>query len=172
MISAVLTTGYGAPGRTRTCDPRLRRPMLYPAELRARITRSGSNQTVDASCLDVRRRNYGILIRTALMCRENESNGRGREIIRAYASTLWAVIASRRRSPRKTRRRTQTESIPRRFESATIPTVAARFTSSANLTPMVGVEGFEPPTSCSQSRRATRLRYTPMTFLINGLLNF
>ena len=28
--------------------------------------------------------------------------------------------------------------------------------------PMVGVEGFEPPTSCSQSRRATRLRYTPI----------
>ena len=26
---------------------------------------------------------------------------------------------------------------------------------------VVGVEGFEPPTSCSQSRRATRLRYTP-----------
>ena len=26
----------GAPCRTRTCDPRLRRPMLYPAELRAR----------------------------------------------------------------------------------------------------------------------------------------
>ena len=28
---------------------------------------------------------------------------------------------------------------------------------------MVGVEGFEPPTSCSQSRRATRLRYTPFS---------
>jgi hypothetical protein len=28
---------------------------------------------------------------------------------------------------------------------------------------VVGVEGFEPPTSCSQSRRATRLRYTPTT---------
>ena len=28
---------------------------------------------------------------------------------------------------------------------------------------MVGVEGFEPPASCSQSRRATRLRYTPKT---------
>ena len=27
--------GYGAPGRTRTCNPRLRRPMLYPVELRA-----------------------------------------------------------------------------------------------------------------------------------------
>ena len=25
----------------------------------------------------------------------------------------------------------------------------------------VGVEGFEPPASCSQSRRATKLRYTP-----------
>src|SRR5689334_7059207 len=25
----------------------------------------------------------------------------------------------------------------------------------------VGVEGFEPPTSCSQSKCATRLRYTP-----------
>ena len=27
--------GNGAPGRIRTCDRRLRRPMLYPAELRA-----------------------------------------------------------------------------------------------------------------------------------------
>jgi hypothetical protein len=27
----------GAPGRTRTCDPRLRRPVLYPPELRARV---------------------------------------------------------------------------------------------------------------------------------------
>ena len=31
---------------------------------------------------------------------------------------------------------------------------------------MVGVEGFEPPTSCSQSRRATRLRYTPFKIRI------
>jgi hypothetical protein len=37
---------------------------------------------------------------------------------------------------------------------------------------LVGVEGFEPPTSCSQSRRATKLRYTPTTFFVNGLLNF
>jgi hypothetical protein len=29
--------GNGAPGRTRTCDPRLRRPVLYPTELRAHI---------------------------------------------------------------------------------------------------------------------------------------
>ena len=26
---------------------------------------------------------------------------------------------------------------------------------------MVGVTGFEPATSCSQNKRATRLRYTP-----------
>ena len=28
----------GAPDRTRTCDPRLRRPVLYPTELRARAS--------------------------------------------------------------------------------------------------------------------------------------
>ena len=33
---------------------------------------------------------------------------------------------------------------------------------------MVGVEGFEPPTSCSQSRRATRLRYTPSLSLFSA----
>ena len=36
---------------------------------------------------------------------------------------------------------------------------------------LVGVEGFEPPTSCSQSRRATRLRYTPMTDFEQGCNN-
>ncbi len=28
---------------------------------------------------------------------------------------------------------------------------------------VVGMEGFEPPTSCSQSRRATKLRYIPLS---------
>ena len=27
---------------------------------------------------------------------------------------------------------------------------------------LVGARGFEPPTSCSQSKRATRLRYAPI----------
>ena len=36
--------------------------------------------------------------------------------------------------------------------------VRRRKTSPAS----VGMRGFEPPTSCSQSRRATRLRYTPI----------
>ena len=63
---------FGTPDRIRTCNRRLRRPMLYPVELRALV-----------------------------------------------------------------------------------PVTACLFCA------MVGVEGFEPPTSCSQSRRATRLRYTP-----------
>ena len=39
---------------------------------------------------------------------------------------------------------------------------------------MVGVEGFEPPTYCSQSSRATRLRYTPpdcVTLRLSALSN-
>ena len=34
--------------------------------------------------------------------------------------------------------------------------------SSPHCDPMVGTTGFEPATSCSQSRRATRLRHVPM----------
>ncbi len=33
---------------------------------------------------------------------------------------------------------------------------------------VVGIEGFEPPTFCSQSRRATRLRYIPTFFFTSG----
>ena len=33
---------------------------------------------------------------------------------------------------------------------------------------MVGVKRFELPTSCSQSRRATRLRYTPTEMSLPG----
>ena len=41
-ITATTCSGAkgGAPGRTRTCDPRLRRPVLYPTELRARAEAS------------------------------------------------------------------------------------------------------------------------------------
>ncbi len=34
MYYAVTVGEYGDPGRTRTCDIRFRKPMLYPAELR------------------------------------------------------------------------------------------------------------------------------------------
>ncbi len=34
-INSLKHWAFGAPGRIRTCDPRLRRPLLYPTELRA-----------------------------------------------------------------------------------------------------------------------------------------
>ena len=42
MHAEQLTDRNGAPGRIRTCDPRLRRPMLYPTELRAHALFSSS----------------------------------------------------------------------------------------------------------------------------------
>jgi hypothetical protein len=44
----------GAPGRTRTCDPRLRRPMLYPAELRAHPERPWSLAARDGRGREIR----------------------------------------------------------------------------------------------------------------------
>ena len=44
------------------------------------------------------------------------------------------------------------------FASACLSVVSSRKQSG-----LVGVRGFEPPTSCSQSKRATGLRYTPRT---------
>ena len=41
-VAGVSGWRVGAPGRIRTCDPRLRRPMLYPTELRARALFSRS----------------------------------------------------------------------------------------------------------------------------------
>jgi hypothetical protein len=44
--SPPLSNGFrGAPGRTRTCDPRLRRPSLYPTELRG----PGPRQSIQMS---------------------------------------------------------------------------------------------------------------------------
>lgn len=39
-IARFFNDSASTPGRTRTCDPRLRRPLLYPAELRALVTRT------------------------------------------------------------------------------------------------------------------------------------
>ena len=38
--------------------------------------------------------------------------------------------------------------------------------------PLVGAEGFEPPTLCSQSRCATRLRYAPTVVSVDCSVNF
>ena len=44
-----------------------------------------------------------------------------------------------------------------------IPNRYHKMSADKNYKPqqLVGVEGFEPPTPCSQSKCATRLRYTP-----------
>ena len=75
----------GAPDRNRTCNPRLRRPVLYPVELRAQCS--------------------------------------------AAFHALRTSISE----------------------------------ATQALGELVGVEGFEPTTSSSQSWRATRLRYTPQS---------
>ena len=36
---------------------------------------------------------------------------------------------------------------------------------------MVGARGFEPPASCPQNRRATRLRHAPISDLLNMLFS-
>jgi putative ABC transport system permease protein len=41
-LAVTLVTVGGAPGRIRTCDPKLRRLVLYPTELRARAARSSA----------------------------------------------------------------------------------------------------------------------------------
>src|SRR5437868_192142 len=38
----------GVPGRTRTCDPRFRKPMLYPAELRGHSRQRGAPERTTA----------------------------------------------------------------------------------------------------------------------------
>ncbi len=48
------------------------------------------------------------------------------------------------------------------FEPTTNWLKANCSTTELTTQKMVGVGGFELPTSCSQSRRATGLRYTPM----------
>src|SRR5690606_29086109 len=46
-VSAAWATRDGAPGRTRTCNHRLRRPVLYPVELRAQGGRGRGIRTPD-----------------------------------------------------------------------------------------------------------------------------
>ena len=127
----------GTPGRIRTCYPRLRRPMLYPNELRAQRIVSGM---VNLPAV------YEI--------------GRGREI-----RTPDILLPKRARY--------QTALYPVNFSvlftfsslylverlqnaSCILPS-GSRWRALKSL-PAIFVE---LPTSCSQSRRATRLRYTP-----------
>ena len=48
------------------------------------------------------------------------------------------------------------------FDIAPLATLSRDVSTGGNKEEMVGVAGFEPATSCSQSRRATKLRHTPI----------
>ena len=87
--------GTGLPDRNRTCDPQLRRLMLYPTELRA-----ANPQT-------------------------NFCRAAGPHSTRQGRAEMKRLGADRER--------------------------------------MVGARGFEPPTSCSQSKHSTGLSYAPTT---------
>ncbi len=103
------TPSLGAPGRIRTCGPRIRSPLLYPAELQA----LGSNTAAVASG----RRKSG----------RRGSNPR---------HSAWKADA-----------------LPTELHPPASPCRPSRT--------VVGTRGFEPPTPCSQSRCATRLRHVP-----------
>jgi hypothetical protein len=65
---------FGAPGRTRTCDPRLRRPVLYPTELRAHMGRSVSVASLSRLRAGRRcARALGLTVERACGCRCDEA---------------------------------------------------------------------------------------------------
>ena len=67
--------GTGTPGRARTCNPRLRRPMLYPVELRAQLASTPPMDRRISSPCSTRKRETSALFVMAMFRR-----GRGREI--------------------------------------------------------------------------------------------
>ena len=55
----------------------------------------------------------------------------------------------------------QYQELPLDLNELLVKRPAATYFVRVNGNSMVGAEGFEPPTACSQSRCATRLRYAP-----------
>ncbi len=139
---------FGAPGRIRTCYPRLRRPMLYPNELRALeaplsgvfFRDCGVGAVLESSCIS----EYIPVLRAAARPPYRLALPKKSSLIKAlripefgYGEFLFHGIL--------------------RFGFYRFRRVWDRPAESN----MVGVERFELPTHCSQSSCATRLRYTP-----------
>ena len=114
---------YGAPGRTRTSNPLLRRQVLYPVELRAPKT-----SAVIAVALYASKKSKANL---KIIRKIGVTDGARTHDNRSHSPGLYQLSYSHHRD----------------------------FAINKKL---VGVERFELPTSCSQSKRATRLRYTPI----------
>ena len=73
---------------------------------------------------------------------------------------LYAVPPPDTRLPRADLGRTPFHVSPRRL-TRTVPAVAKRPEMAGEVVRFVGMAGFEPAASCSQSRRATKLRHIP-----------
>src|SRR5881394_971830 len=86
---SLLTPFKNAPGVTRTPDPRIRNPLLYPAELRALLIRDMAHE---------QRRCERVSLVRSLLCQSFRSGQRGLEVSRN-------VIPGRR--PSQTRRTSQ-----------------------------------------------------------------
>lgn len=78
----------------------------------------------------------------------NAPSSLGTKKAEAFAPALWATLVG--------------------YSVTTLPTTPSSFGAKkaeayapAFLASLVGVTGFEPATSCSQSKRATKLRHTP-----------
>ncbi len=135
----------GAPGRNRTCNRRLRRPVLYPVELRAlyksRIYSANRNYQADAR---VRTNRIGSARELYRSFQPFEAPIRCATLVER-SSYFVGVVRPYGLSERHVREK---------FRCVT-------YVPGRHKVNLVGAEGFEPPTLCSQSRCATRLRHAP-----------
>src|SRR5574338_367593 len=96
MLSTMLRATLlrtGAPGGSRTPDPRLRRPLLYPAELRARIPKPssvGPPLPSGVPAITVMSKSRGGRIRTGDLLRPRQAR---------YQAALRPGTPRRRRAP-------------------------------------------------------------------------
>src|SRR5262245_15713596 len=128
-----LAEADGAPGRTRTCGPRFRKPVLYPPELRARIlqTLSVTQAWGEAGVNDFR-------IAIAAPWRSGRIPGSGADTDRASrarplrderGSSPTRLPRARARAPRPsvcTRRHARAPTPAIRPSTARVPPVSAR----------------------------------------------
>jgi hypothetical protein len=148
--SAAGRTRAGLPGRIRTCDQQLRRLLLYPLSYRQ------SFQIARFRDFEIARFSLPAI-----------AHSRNREIAKWFLG--WALGFEPRTFGSTIRRSNrlnyahhiETQKSEPRNQKTLFRSFWALGSGFWVLGLLVGARGFEPPTPCSQSRCATRLRYTP-----------